>query len=145
MDGRKCNRVQQLANQFRHTSRFSTTSKHEVTQRINVNSIALVPKIHGQFGTSDLMEWPLTIGMNETGGMNDVEFQEYILNSIIPLLPDPNNVNRKRVMIKVDSGPGRLQEDVLAEARTLADLLCILEYQTKQQVHKRQIKITVHL
>eukprot|EP00804_Cyclotella_cryptica_P026199 CCRYP_009772-RA/>CCRYP_009772-RA protein AED:0.17 eAED:0.17 QI:0/0/0/1/0/0/3/0/383 len=53
------------------------------------------------------------------GGMVDVEFREYFLNSIIPLFPDSNNVNGKRVMVKVDSGPGRLQEDFLAEARTL--------------------------
>eukprot|EP00804_Cyclotella_cryptica_P021850 CCRYP_000824-RA/>CCRYP_000824-RA protein AED:0.27 eAED:0.34 QI:0/0/0/1/0/0/5/0/237 len=76
--------------------------------------------------------------MNEKGGMDDIEFQEYFLNSIVPLFPDSNNVKGKRVMVKVDKGPGRLQEDFSAEART--DLLCNLEYQTQQQLHKRQIK-----
>eukprot|EP00804_Cyclotella_cryptica_P030789 CCRYP_015049-RA/>CCRYP_015049-RA protein AED:0.35 eAED:0.50 QI:0/0/0/1/0/0/3/0/173 len=90
--------IQQLAKQFRHTSKFSSTSKCEETQSIDVNSIEFFPKIHGQSGTSDLKEWPLTIGMYEK---------------------DPNNVNGKRVMVKVDSRPGRLQEDFLAEARTL--------------------------
>ena len=56
---------------------FSTTSKSEETQRINVNSIAFFPKIQGQFGTCDLKEWPVTIGMNEKGGMDDVEFRQY--------------------------------------------------------------------
>ena len=98
---------------------FSTTSKSEETQRVNVNSIAFFPKIKGKFGASDSKEWPVTIGMNEKGGMDDVEFRQYFLNSIVPLYPDSNDVNGKRVMVKVDSGPGRLQENFLAEARTL--------------------------
>eukprot|EP00804_Cyclotella_cryptica_P025138 CCRYP_012990-RA/>CCRYP_012990-RA protein AED:0.43 eAED:0.43 QI:0/-1/0/1/-1/1/1/0/69 len=48
----------------------------EETQRIDVNSIAFFPKLHGQFGTSDLKERPLSIGMKEKGGMDDVEFRE---------------------------------------------------------------------
>ena len=51
--------------------------------------------------------------------MDDVEVRQYFLNSIVPLYPDSNDVNGKRVMVKVDSGPGRLQENFLAEARTL--------------------------
>jgi hypothetical protein len=39
-----------------------------------VNSIAFFPKIQGQFGTNGLKEWSMTIGMNEKGGMDDVEF-----------------------------------------------------------------------
>jgi hypothetical protein len=56
---------------------FSTTSKSEETQRENVNSIAFFPKIKGKFGASDSKEWPVTIGMNEKGGMDDVEFRQY--------------------------------------------------------------------
>ncbi len=48
-----------------------------------------------------------------------VEFQQYFLNNIVTLFSDSNDVNGKRVMVKVDSRPGRLQEDFLAKARTL--------------------------
>ena len=41
------------------------------------------------------------------------------LNNIVTLFSDSNDVNGKRVMVKVDSGPGRLQEDFLANTRTL--------------------------
>eukprot|EP00804_Cyclotella_cryptica_P026844 CCRYP_018620-RA/>CCRYP_018620-RA protein AED:0.44 eAED:0.72 QI:0/0/0/1/0/0/2/0/64 len=63
--------------------------------------MAFFPKIKGQFGTSDLKEWPVTIGMNEKGWM-DIQF---------PLFPNSNDVNGKRVMVKVDSGHGRLQDN----------------------------------
>ena len=39
-----------------------------------MNLIAFFPKVQGPFGTSDLKEWPVMIGMNEKGGMDDLEF-----------------------------------------------------------------------
>ena len=48
-----------------------------------------------------------------------VEFQQYFLNNIVTLFSDSNYGNGKRVMVKVDSGPGRLQEDFLDKALTL--------------------------
>ena len=58
-------------------------------------------------------------GMNEKGGMDEVEFRQYFLNSLVLLFPDLDDVNGERVLVKVDSGSGRLQENFLAEARTL--------------------------
>ena len=98
---------------------FSVASKSKDTQHLNVTSITYFPKIKGKFGNSDFREWPVTIGINEKGGMDDVEFQQYFLNSIVPSFPDFNNVNGKRVMVKVDLRPGRLQDSFLAKARTL--------------------------
>ena len=98
---------------------FSMASKSKDTQRLNVTSITYFPKIKGKFGNSDFKEWPVTIGMNEKGGMDDVEFRQYFLNSIVPLFPDSDNVNGKRVMVKVDCRPGRLQDNFLAKVRTL--------------------------
>ncbi len=48
-----------------------------------------------------------------------VEFQQYFLNNIVTLFSDSNDINGKRVMVKVDSRPGRVQEHFLAKARTL--------------------------
>ncbi len=44
--------------------------------------------------------------MNEKGGMNDKEFERYINNTIIPLFPDMEDTPGKRILLKVDSGPG---------------------------------------
>ena len=47
--------------------------------------------------------------------MDDDKFASYLRNSIIPLYPDALNVPGKRVMIKVISGPGRMNIELLAE------------------------------
>lgn len=54
---------------------FPTPSKSTETQHVDVNSIAFFPNIKGKFGTTDLdkEEWPITIRMNEKGGIDDVE------------------------------------------------------------------------
>ena len=53
---------------------FSMASKSEDTQHLNVTSITYFPKMKGKFGNSDFKERPVTIGINEKGGMDDVEF-----------------------------------------------------------------------
>jgi hypothetical protein len=60
--------------------------------------------------------WPCTIGLNEKGGMNDEEFDKYIDNSIVPLYPDLEDTPGKRVLQKVDSGPGCNRRDLLNKA-----------------------------
>jgi hypothetical protein len=55
--------------------------------------------------------------MNERAGMNAVELDKYMKNSILPLYPDIEDVPGKRVIIKVDSGPGRLNVEMLADLR----------------------------
>ena len=65
---------------------------------------------------------------SSSGGGNDgvlfpqpdeVEFEKYVMNSIVPLYPDSDDVPGKRVMIKVDSGPCRLNARLVARLRLL--------------------------
>ena len=80
-----------------------------------------MPYILGKFGKQAHGELPCTFGMNAKGGMDEKEFEEYIMNSIIPLFPDARNVRGKRVMIKIDSGPGQLNPVLIAR-------LCLLGF-----------------
>ena len=57
--------------------------------------------------------------MNAKGGMDDCEFESYIINSILPLYPNTLDRPGKRLILKCDSGPGRLQIDLLAKLRHL--------------------------
>jgi hypothetical protein len=59
--------------------------------------------------------------MNERAGMNAVELDnKYIMNSILPLYPDIQDYPGKRVLLKLDSGPGRLNVKMLANLRLQA-------------------------
>ncbi len=73
--------------------------------------------MHGRFGYNEERIFPTTIGMNEKGGMTDVEFDRYIENSVVPLLPDLADRPGKRVLLKVDSGPGRNGRNLMLKAR----------------------------
>ncbi len=61
----------------------------------------------------------VSIGLNEKGGMDQEEFEKYIHNSILPLFPDACDLPGKCVMIKVDSGPGRLNVNRCAELKLM--------------------------
>jgi hypothetical protein len=44
-------------------------------------------------------------------------FDKYLENSIYPLWPDMQNVEGKRVLLKIDSGPGRAYLEMICKAR----------------------------
>jgi hypothetical protein len=76
-----------------------------------------VSSTRGRFGCEEERVWPCMIGLNKKGGMNDEEFDNYIDNSIVPLYLDLEDTPGKRVLLKVDSGPGRNGRDLLNKAR----------------------------
>jgi hypothetical protein len=49
--------------------------------------------------------------------MNAIKLEKYLKNSILPLYPDIQDFPGKRVVLKVDSGPGRLNIQMLADLR----------------------------
>ncbi len=67
--------------------------------------------------------WPVTFGANEKGGMDSEEFEKFVMNSIVPLYPHATNKTGMRVMLKVDSGPGRMNLNLLARLRCLGFIL----------------------
>ena len=53
--------------------------------------------------------WDCTFGLNTRGGMDDCEFEKYVMNSILPFYPKTRDRPGHRLLLKCDSGPGRLQ------------------------------------
>ena len=96
---------------------FSTKAQSAETERLRTALITSIPSIRGKFGNTEERLWPVTIGMNAKGGMDDEEFDQYLLNSLEPLYPDVEDVKGKRALLKVDSGPGRLAVKLLARLR----------------------------
>ena len=62
----------------------------------------------------------VTYGVNEKGGMNKDDFREYIMNNFVPLVAnDVADIPGKRVVLFVDGGPGRTNEEMLMELKLL--------------------------
>ena len=51
---------------------------------------------HSQYGWPDRKAFPRTWGLNKKAGMNAVELDKYLTNSILPLYPDVEDLPGKR-------------------------------------------------
>ena len=78
-------------------------------QRSPLSYLLGLQKGRGKFGYDILKEDILfTFGINEKGGMDYNEFRKYLFANVGPLYPDTEDIPGKRVIIKCDGGPGRL-------------------------------------
>lgn len=93
---------------------LKSTAQTPENQRIGVEWILNTKDVVGQFGYNERRAHPCTFGMNEKAGMNAVELDKYFTGSILPLYPDIEDIALKRVLMKVDSGPGRMNVEMLA-------------------------------
>jgi hypothetical protein len=57
----------------------------EEREKIRFEFLTHTLDTRGRFGCAEERIWPYTIGMNEKGGMTEVEFEKYIDTSIVPL------------------------------------------------------------
>ena len=81
------------------------------------------PNVCGKFGCEEVRVWPVSFGIKTKGGMYDHDFYLYLLNTIFPLLPDAKEQKGKRVFLKVDSGPGRLNDQLLCKLYLLGFII----------------------
>ena len=64
---------------------FPTKDKTSETDKIRVELVTYMPRVRGNFGAPEEQAWPITVGMNSRGGMDDVELNDCLSNSLIPL------------------------------------------------------------
>ena len=71
---------------------FQSKAKSDNTMRLQYDVAEHMPHVVSQFGCEEERSWPVTFGQNEKGGMDEVEFEKYLINSIVPLYPDAKNI-----------------------------------------------------
>jgi len=96
-----------------------TSAKDDQRRKFKHDFLRFQQNTFGKFGTPERRTWPCTIGMNEKGGMNDKEFRNYVMNTILPMYPDMEDMPGKRVLLKIDSGPGRYDTELILWARSM--------------------------
>ena len=96
---------------------FQTSSQSAENESIRIEMIRYMLDVRGTFGYDKEQSFPISIGLNNKGGMDDEEFFEYLQKSIMKLWPDAAPVKGRWVVLKVDSGPGRLNPDLLSFLR----------------------------
>ena len=83
-------------------------------ERFNLEFLEHTKDLYGVFGHGKKTIIGCTYGMNERAGMNAEELNKYFHCNILPLYPDIEDKPLKRVIAKVDSGPGRMDVGMLA-------------------------------
>ena len=94
---------------------FQTKATTDDGQRIWNEVFQFCPSVIGKFGTNFERSWDCTFGLNTKGGMDNHEFEQYVMDSILPLYPDTYDRPGHRLLMKCDSGPGHLQVELLAK------------------------------
>ena len=102
---------------------FMTTAKTTEGMRVPNECYLYSKKVVGAFGLEEEKLWPATFGVNEKGGMDNNEFVLYLRTNIMPLYPNAAPKKGKWVILKCDSGPGRMNIDLLAELRASGFIL----------------------
>jgi len=118
-------------------------AKSDDTKKISVDWFLHSSSVNGKFGIVDVRESPITFGMNERGGMNSVELDKYIKKVILPLCPDVADVPGNRVLLKLDSGPGRMNLAMLADLR-LQGVYVIPGVPNTTMLRKKPIKVMAY-
>ena len=85
--------------------------------RLSVNFMKDSRSVRGVFGFGGVREVGMTLRANPKAGMDTKEFAKYLFATIVPLYPDTADKPGKRVAVIVDSGPGRVNSDMLARLR----------------------------
>jgi hypothetical protein len=96
---------------------LKSLAENAENQRLSIEWGANTKDMWAQFGRPHKRLFPCTFGMNEKAGMNAEELHKYLSNSILPLYPDIEDRPGKRVILKLDSGPGRMNVEMLASLR----------------------------
>ena len=102
---------------------FMMSAQSDEGKQIRNECLRYMLNVIGEFGLEERVSLPCTFGMNEKGGMDMEEFAKYIRNSIMPLFPNAAPEKGKWVILKCDSGPGRLNLELLADLRTSGFIL----------------------
>ena len=102
---------------------YMTKAKTPETMRLDVDVAEHVPQVPGKFGCAEERTRPVSFGQNEKGGMDEEEFAKYLFNSIVPLFPHAKDKPGHRVLLKVDSGPGWMNLNLLVKLRLLGFVL----------------------
>ena len=75
---------------------LKTLAQTDAGQKLNINLFEHAKDVYGKYGWPERRAFPCSWGLNEKAGMNAVEFDKYLTNSILPLYPDVEDLPRKR-------------------------------------------------
>ncbi len=102
---------------------FQSKAKSVDTARITISVAEHMQHVLGKFGCNEVKPWQGTFGTNEKGRMDYKKITKYMWYSIAPLFPDALNQPGTCILLKVNSGPGRMNLQLLTSLKLLGIVL----------------------
>jgi hypothetical protein len=94
-------------------------AKTEQTKKLDTRLFENMRKVRGKYGFEQVTQRGVTANCNAKAVMDVEEFDKYVMKCIVPLYPDAEDKPGKRVLLLLDSGPGRTQVEMLARLRRI--------------------------
>jgi hypothetical protein len=107
---------------------FSSDAKEAENYAVNAAWILSLPRVKGIFWHKEEKVFPASVTTNEKGGTDGRVLWQLWLYYVKHLYPDVADTPGKRLLFKIDGGPGRLGIHMLAELRSLGVCICFLEF-----------------
>lgn len=98
---------------------FSSDASNEENYAVNAAWILALPRVTGIFGHDKEKSFPASVTTNEKGGTDGRVLRQLLMYYVNTLYPDAADIAGKRVLFKIDGGPGRLDIPMLAQLRSL--------------------------
>ena len=96
---------------------FQTKATTDEGHRLRNDVFRYSSRTFGFFGKTVKEGYDPTYGLNTKGGMEDCEFEKYVMQLIKRLYPNTLDRPGMRLILKCDSGPGRLLLELLVKLR----------------------------
>ncbi|CAB9523296.1 unknown protein [Seminavis robusta] len=96
---------------------FPTKSKDPSNYKHRVDFAASLPQLEAQYGFNRLRRHNVPFAMNPKGGMTKEMLEAFFRKCVLPLYPNAADREGQRLLIKIDSGPGRNNPDCLRKLR----------------------------
>ena len=96
---------------------FPTKAKDPRRYKLHASLMESLKQVQGRFGFPVSRWFDTGFGMNPKGGMDKEGFYKYITEFVLRLYPDAEDSPGKRVLIKIDSGPGRMYPQLQQQLR----------------------------
>mmetsp|Transcript_23022 Transcript_23022/g.32975 ORF Transcript_23022/g.32975 Transcript_23022/m.32975 type:complete len:238 (-) Transcript_23022:368-1081(-) len=96
---------------------FPSEAENEEKYKIRAGWIVGMPSVEGKFGHETTHKFPAIAIVNKKGGTDSRVLFEVLKEYIDALFPSAADESGRRVLFKIDGGPGRLNVEMLAELR----------------------------
>ncbi len=92
---------------------FQQLPSLQIVRRCDLKQF-FVKVVNEEFGYNIVENFTCAFGLNEKRRIEKEQFKKFNLDSIVPFYPDALDCPCKRVLIKINSGPGQLKYEFMA-------------------------------